>query len=283
MEYLSLKNGVKMPLVGYGVADIRDEARCGALLAEALAAGYRMIDTAAAYENEKAVGNVVKKSGIPREELFLTTKIWIQDYGYEKAKRAFQKSLERLGTDYIDLYLIHQPIGDIHETWRAVEEMYRKGYARAVGVSNFEMGKVAEVSVFHSQMPYVNQIEMNLLCQQKELLQYLKENGIAAEAWGVFARGTMGILEEPVIRKLGRKHKKTPAQIILRWMTQREVPVLIQSENGVHMRENLDIFDFRLEEEELEQIAELDLERSVYLNYSLPETVARLGTARFNT
>lgn len=283
MEYLSLRNEVKMPMIGYGVADVKDRQKCETLLAGAFEIGYRMVDTAAAYENEETVGTAVKKSGIPRNELFLTTKIWIQDYGYEETKKAFQRSRDRLGMDYVDLYLIHQPIGDIHGTWRAVEEIYEKGYARAVGVSNFGIGRVAELSVFHRIAPHVNQMEMNLLCQQKEMLRYLKESRIGAEAWGAFAKGSLGILQEPVIKKIGKHHGKTPAQVILRWMTQKGVSVLVQSENETHMKENLEIFDFRLEKEELEQIAKLDLGRSVFLNYSLPETIAQLGTTRFHT
>lgn len=282
MEYLSLRNGVKMPVIGFGTADMKDKRNCEESVLKAIHTGYRMIDTAAAYENEDAVGQAVKRSGIPREKLFLTTKIWIQDYGYEKAVKAFYRSMDRLGTDYVDLYLIHQPIGDIHGTWRAVEEMYKKGYVKAVGVSNFEMGSVAELDAFHHELPHVDQVEMSVFCQQKELVEYLMLNGVKPEAWGIFARGEFGILEDPVIKKISLEHGKTAAQVVLRWLIQRGIPVLVQPKDEAQMTEDLDIFDFSLGKREMDRIAELDTGKSVFVNYHLPETIIRFANTRFD-
>ena len=281
MECVRLNNGVQMPLLGFGTAGMNEES-CETWVSMALNSGYRMIDTAAAYMNEAAVGRAIRKSGVSREELFITTKLWIQDSGYENTKKAFQRSLERLGLEKIDLYMIHQPIGDIHGSWRALEELYQKGKIRALGVSNFEMDRLADLMLFQEILPAVNQLEVNLFCQQHDNQMWMQQQTIQTEAWGIFAQGKEKFLDQPVLTELALKYKKTAAQIMLRWLLQRKIPVVFHTRDKIHLEENLQIFDFSLTQKEMDAIRKLDMGRSIFVNYHLPETVVRLGKAKFD-
>lgn len=281
MDTVMLNNGVRMPRIGFGTADM-DGDSCEKWVSIALGNGYRMIDTAAAYQNEEAVGRAIQKSGIPRNELFISTKLWIQDSGYEKTKRAFQRSTDRLGTDRIDLYLIHQPVGDIHGSWRALEELYEAGKVRAIGVSNFETDRLADLMLFHKIQPTVNQTEVNVFCQQKYEQEWMQEHKIQMSAWGVFTKGKENFMKEPAFKVPAEKYGKTPAQIMLRWILQRGLSVVIQTKNQKHMKENLEIFDFSLTERETDEIRKLDLGRSIFVNYHLPETIIQLGKTTFD-
>jgi len=218
MKNVILNNGVEMPIIGFGVYQIEDAAQCEQAVYDALMAGYRLIDTAAAYKNEEAVGNAIKRSGIPREELFITTKLWIQDAGFESTKNAFAKSLERLQLDYLDLYLIHQPIGDVYGSWRAMEELYQQGQARAIGVSNFYPDRLIDLIAHHDVVPAVNQVETNPFCQQQESARLMQENQVQVESWAPFAEGRKNLFQNNVLASLGEKHDKSIAQIVLRWL-----------------------------------------------------------------
>src|SRR5881394_1738749 len=226
MQTVKLNNGIDMPLLGFGVFQMTDLAECERSVADAIELGYRLIDTAASYENEEAVGKAIKSSGVPRDELFITTKLWIADTGYEATKRAFQRSLSRLQLDYLDLYLIHQPYGDVFGSWRAMEELNREGLIKAIGVSNFHPDRVMDFIVHHEVVPAVNQIETHPFHQQMETQKFLKENNIQIESWGPFAEGKNNIFHNEVLVSVGEKHGKTVAQVILRWLTQRSIVVI---------------------------------------------------------
>ena len=226
MKYVTLRNGVQMPQEGFGVFQIPDPAQCEQTVTEALQAGYRLIDTAAAYGNEEAVGRAVKKSGVPREELFLTTKLWIQDAGYENAKKAFQTSLDKLGLEYLDLYLIHQPMNDYYGSWRAMEELYEAGRVRAIGVCNFYPERLADLCLNARIAPMVDQVECHPFFQQRDAMETMKEFGVQIEAWGPLAEGQQGIFHDPVLTAIGQKYGKTVAQVVLRWNVQRGVVII---------------------------------------------------------
>ena len=242
MKSIRLNNGVEMPLLGFGVYQITDEAVCEQAVFDAIQTGYRLIDTASAYMNEAAVGRAIRKSGVPRESLFITTKLWIQDAGYEPTKKAFQKSLDRLGLDYLDLYLIHQPCGDVYGSWRAMEELYEAGKIRAIGISNFQPDRVTDLICNNKIIPVVNQIETHPFCQQTETQQFLKANQIQIESWGPFAEGKNNIFGNEVLTAIAGKHQKTVAQVILRWLLQREVVAIPKSVRKARIEENFDIF-----------------------------------------
>lgn len=264
MEYITLNNGIKMPAVGFGVYRITNQEECEELVYQAIKSGYRLIDTASAYENEEAVGRAIKRSGIRREELFITTKLWITDTNYDKAKKAFERSLNRLGLDYIDLYLIHQPYNDYYGAWRALEELYQEGKVKAIGIDNFRQERLADFISFNKIKPAVNLIEANVFYQREEDLIYMKSKGIQMEAWSPFAAGRAKVFENELLIELGQKYNKSIAQIILRWLYQRKIVSLSKTSNPKRMRENLDIFDFKISEEDMQLITKLDTKRSCF-------------------
>ena len=281
METKILNNGVEMPVLGFGVYQV-DEAICERCVSEALAAGYRSIDTAAAYMNERAVGRAVRRSGIPRGELFITTKLWVQDAGYESAKRAFAASLERLQLDYLDLYLIHQPFGDVYGAWRAMEELYREGKVRAIGVSNFQPDRLVDLILHNEVGPAVNQVETHPFCQQAEEAGIMARYGVQAEAWAPFAEGRNNLFGNEVLTDLAAKHRKSVAQVVLRWLIQRGIVVIPKSVHKERMAENIDVFDFTLPPEDMARIAALDMKQSCFLSHRDPQTVEWLGTMKYD-
>ena len=270
MEYATLNNGLKMPLEGFGVFQVPDPAQCEQAVLDAIASGYRLIDTAAAYMNEAAVGAAIKKCGVPREELFITTKLWVQDAGYEEAKKAIETSLKNLELDYLDLYLIHQPMGDYIGAYRAMEEAYREGKLKAIGVCNFYPARLADLCETVEVKPAVNQVELHPFFQQENALALMKEYGVHPEAWGPFAEGNHGIFTHPVLTKIGEKYGKSAAQVALRWNIQRGVTVIPKSVHKNRMEQNMDIWDFRLDEEDMAEIAKLDLGYSEIVNHDDP-------------
>ncbi|MEH1943071.1 MAG: aldo/keto reductase [Nostoc sp.] len=282
MQKLVLNNGVEMPILGFGVYQVTDLEECERSVYEAIRAGYRLIDTAAAYQNEGAVGKAIEKSGVPREDIFVTTKLWIQDAGYESAKKAFGKSLKRLQLDYLDLYLIHQPYGDVYGSWRAMEELYREGKIRAIGVSNFQPDRLMDLIVHNEVVPAVNQIEIHPFNQQIETQKFLQENNVQIESWGPFAEGKNNIFENELLLSIARKYKKTVAQVILRWLTQRGVVVIPKSVRKERIVENFNIFDFELNSEDMDAIIALDTKVSSFFDHRNPEMVKRLGTVKLD-
>lgn len=270
MEYAVLNNGIKMPMEGFGVFQVPDPAQCEQAVLDAIASGYRLIDTAAAYMNEKAVGEAVKKCGVPREELFITTKLWVQDASYEGAKKAIQTSLDNLGLDYLDLYLIHQPMGDYIGAYRAMEEAYKEGKLRAIGVCNFYPARLADFCETVEVKPAVNQVELHPFFQQENALELMKEYGVVPEAWGPFAEGNHGIFTHPVLTKIGEKYGRSAAQVALRWNVQRGVVVIPKSVHKDRMEQNMNIWDFQLSEEDMAEIAKLDLGHSEIVNHDDP-------------
>ena len=276
MEYVSLNNGVKMPKEGFGVFQVADPAQCEQAVLDALNTGYRLIDTAAAYGNEEAVGAAIKKWGKPREEVFLTTKLWVQDASYEGAKKALQTSLDKLGTDYLDLYLIHQPMGDYMSAYKAMEEAYKAGTIRAIGVCNCYPHVLCDICETAEVIPAVNQIELHPFFQQEDALKLMKDYGVVPEAWGPFAEGQHGIFTHPVLTEIGGKYGKSAAQTALRWNIQRGVVVIPKSVNKDRMEQNMDIWDFTLDEEDMKKIAALDLGHSEIVNHYDPAFVKLL-------
>lgn len=272
MEYVTLNNGVKMPKLGYGVYQTppEDTERC---VAKAIEVGYRSIDTAQAYGNEEGVGNAIAKCGLPREELFITTKIWISNAGYEKARASIDESLSKLKTDYIDLLLIHQPFGDYYGSYRAMEEAYRAGKVRAIGASNFYPDRYLDLTHFAQIKPAVNQVETHLFQQQKIAKQYLKKHGTQIMSWGPFAEGRNDYFNTPALKEIGQAHDKTPAQVALRFLVQSDVVIIPKSVHENRMRENFDIFDFTLTPEEMARLEALDGGKSLFFSHYDPETV----------
>jgi diketogulonate reductase-like aldo/keto reductase len=282
MQKVVLNNGVEMPILGFGVFQIADLEECERSVYEAIRAGYRLIDTAAAYQNEEAVGTAIQKSGVPREEIFVTTKLWIQDAGYESTKKAFERSLKRLQLDYLDLYLIHQPYGDVYGSWRAMEELYREGKIRAIGVSNFQPDRLMDLIVYNEVVPAINQIETHPFNQQLETQKFLQENKIQIESWGPFAEGKNNIFENELLLSMAEKYKKTVAQVILRWLTQREVVVIPKSVRKERIVENFSIFDFELSPEDMDAIGTLDRKVSSFFDHRDPEMVKQLSTVKLD-
>ena len=283
MKYVILNNSVEMPILGFGVFQIADPAECERSVRDAIDVGYRLIDTAASYGNEESVGNAIKTSGVQRKELFVTTKLWIADTGYEKTKAAFERSLKRLQLDYLDLYLIHQPYGDVYGAWRAMEELYREGRTRAIGVSNFHPDRVMDFIVHHEIVPAVNQIETHPFHQQVETQTFLKENNIQIESWGPFAEGKNNIFHNTSLVSIAEKHSKTVAQVILRWLTQRDIVVIPKSVRKERMAENFNIFDFYLDASDMELIAKLETGESLFFDHRDPAMVKFLSEAKRNT
>jgi len=281
MQKITLNNGIQMPILGFGVFQIPDPAECEQSVYEAIQAGYRLIDTAAAYMNEEAVGKAIKRSGVPREELFITTKLWIQDAGYENAKKAFDKSLKKLQLDYLDLYLIHQPFGDIYGSWRAMEELYGEGRIKAIGVSNFYPDRIMDLIVHNKIVPANNQIETHPFQQQIETQRFLKEQGVQIESWGPFAEGKNDLFQNKLLKSIGEKYNKSIAQVVLRWLIQRNIVVIPKSVRKERIVENFNVIDFELTTEDMETIATLDTGASLFLDHRNPETVKWLGNAKF--
>lgn len=280
MEHRILNNGVEMPVLGFGVYQV-EETVCEQCVCDAIAAGYRSIDTASAYLNERAVGRAIRRSGVPREELFITTKLWVQDAGYESTKRAFAKSLERLQLDYLDLYLIHQPFGDVYGSWRAMEELYREGAVRAIGVSNFQPDRLVDLILHNEVVPAVNQVETHPFCQQTEAAAVMASEGVQIESWAPFAEGRNNLFGNGTLVSLVAKYRKSVAQVVLRWLIQRGVVVIPKSVRPERMAENIDVFDFHLAPEDMDLIAMLDTRRSCFLSHRDPETVKWLGTMKY--
>ncbi|RLQ94527.1 aldo/keto reductase [Falsibacillus albus] len=282
MQKVILNNGVEMPILGFGVYQIQDEKECEQAVYEAIKAGYRLIDTAASYLNEEAVGKAIKRIGVPREELFITTKLWVQDTGYEPTKKAFEKSLERLQLDYLDLYLIHQPFGDVYGSWHAMEELYREGKVRAIGVSNFYPDRLTDLIIHNDVVPAVNQVETHPFNQQIESAKLMKENNVQIESWGPFAEGKNNMFQNEILASIAEEHNKSVAQVVLRWLTQRGVVAIPKSVHKERIIENFNIFDFELREEEMERIAALDTKQSLFFSHQDPEMVKWIGTRKLN-
>lgn len=280
MQTVTLNNGVKMPIIGFGVYQVPDAEECENAVYEALMAGYRLIDTAAGYLNEEAVGRAVKRSGIPREELFITTKLWVQDAGYESAKLAFAKSLKKLQLDYLDLYLIHQPFGDYYGAWRAMEELYRDGKIKAIGVSNFLPDRLMDLIVHNEIVPAVNQIETHPFYHQIESAAFMIEQGVQHQSWAPFAEGLNNMFGNEVLTSIAKRYNKTVAQVVLRWLVQRGIVVIPKSVRKERIIENFDIFDFELHADDIEQISTLDTQKSLFLSYRDPEVAKMMGNWR---
>lgn len=274
---VTLNNDVAMPILGFGVFQMADPAECEQAVVDAIAAGYRLIDTAASYGNEEAVGRGIARAGVPREDLFITTKLWIQDAGEGKTRRAFERSLARLGLDYLDLYLIHQPYNDVHGAWRDMEALYREGATRAIGVSNFQPDRIMDLIVHNEVVPAVNQIEVHPFHQRVETQAFLHENGVQIEAWAPFAEGKHDLFTNPLLSEIAARHGKSVAQVVLRWLTERGVVAIPKSVRKERIEENLDIFDFELAPEEMETIATLDLQESSFFDHRDPAMVKFLG------
>lgn len=274
---VTLNNGVKMPQLGFGVFQMHDAAECERAVEDAISLGYRLIDTAASYGNEEEVGNAIKRSGVPREALFVTTKLWIQDAGEGRTRQAFERSLRRLQLDYLDLYLIHQPFGDVYGAWRDMEALYREGRIRAIGVSNFQPDRLMDLMVHNDLIPTVNQIETNPFNQQIETQKFLQANGVQMEAWAQFAEGRNNIFQNEVLLSLATKYQKSVAQIILRWLTQRGVVVIPKSVRKERIAENSNVFDVELSAGDIAAIETLDRKESSFFDHRDPAVVKRLG------
>lgn len=282
MEYVTLNNGVKMPTLGFGVFQIADPETCEQAVYDALMSGYRLIDTAAVYGNEKAVGRAVRRSGIPREELFITTKLWVQDAGYEKTKKAFEVSLSNLQLDYLDLYLIHRPFGDYYGAWRAMEELYEAGKIRAIGLSNFGSDRLVDLVMNNKVVPAVNQVECHPFFQQKAAFEFMKEYQIQPEAWAPFAEGQKNLFSNEVLSGIGAKYGKSAAQVVLRWNYQRGVVTIPKSVHKDRMEQNISIFDFALTEEEMEQIGTLDEGSTLFGSNEDPQYAKMINSVKLH-
>ncbi|MDP2337638.1 MAG: aldo/keto reductase [Bacteroidota bacterium] len=282
MKTVKLNNGVEMPILGFGVFQIADQNECENSVTDAIETGYRLIDTAASYMNETAVGNAIKKSGVARENLFITTKLWVQDTGYENTKIAFEKSLNKLQLEYLELYLIHQPYGDVHGSWRAMEELYKNGKVKAIGVSNFQPDRVMDIITFNEVVPAVNQIETHPFNQQIETQRFLSENKVQIESWGPFAEGKNNIFQNELLASIGKKYNRTIAQVILRWLTQRGVVAIPKSVKKERIKENFEIFDFDLIPGDLEAIETLDMKTSSFFDHRNPEIIKWMGSRKLD-
>jgi len=282
MQTARLNNGVEMPVLGFGVYQMTDAAQCRQAVRDALDVGYRLIDTAAAYQNEEAVGEAIRESSVAREDIFVTTKLWVQDVGYEQTLAAFERSLKRLGLDYLDLYLIHQPFGDVHGAWRAMQELCKAGRIRAIGVSNFAPDRLADLMAFNEVAPAVNQVETHVFCQQKEAAVYMQESGVQIESWGPFAEGRNDFFTNSVLAELARKHGRSVAQIALRWLIQRGVVVIPKSVRRERIEENFRLFDFVLSDEDMAAIGLLDKAESAFFSHRDPAMIKWLADRRYD-
>ncbi|GLT21479.1 2,5-diketo-D-gluconic acid reductase [Zoogloea oryzae] len=282
MQSVTLNNGVQMPILGYGVFQIADEAECERCVVDAVQAGYRLIDTAASYRNEEAVGRGLRRCGVPRDQLFVTTKLWVEDVGYARTQAAIDTSLRRLGLDYLDLYLIHQPYSDVHGAWRAMEEAYRAGKLRAIGLSNFEPDRLMDIQAFNAITPAVNQIEINPFHQHGESVDFMRSLGVQPEAWAPFAEGRNNLFQHPQLVAIAERHGKTVGQVVLRWLVQRGVVTLAKSVRRARMEENLAVFDFVLPDEDLRQIAGLETGVSSFFSHRDPAIVKWMSERRLD-
>ncbi|MBS0895449.1 aldo/keto reductase [Tatumella sp. JGM130] len=282
MDTVTLNNGITMPLTGFGVFQMTDAAECERAVLDAIETGYRLIDTAAAYCNETQVGNALKQSGIARDQLFVTTKLWLQDTHYQGAKAQFERSLNRLQLDYVDLYLIHQPYGDVHGAWRAMEELQQAGKIRAIGVSNFHPDRLADLTAFNQVTPAVNQVEVNPFNQQLHAVPWMKSRGIAPQAWAPFAEGRNGLFEHPQLTAIGKKYAKSTGQVILRWLYQRQIVSLAKTVRKTRMAENIDIFDFELSAGDIQQITAIDTATSAFFSHRDPARVEWLAARKLD-
>lgn len=282
MQTVTLNNGVEIPILGFGVFQIADPAECERCVVDAIQTGFRHIDTAASYQNEEAVGRGIQQSGVAREKLFITTKLWIQRNGYEGTLKAFERSLKRLQLDYVDLYLIHQPFGDVYGEWRAMEELYRQGKIRAIGVSNFHPDRIMDLIVHNEITPAVNQIEVNPFQQQIDTQKFLQDNGIQVEAWAPFAEGRNNIFQNEVLHSIAAQHHKSVAQVILRWLVQRGIIALAKTTRKERMLENISVFDFELSTEDMAAIATLDTKTSAFFDHRNPDMVKWLGERKLD-
>lgn len=286
MHTVKLNNGIEMPILGFGAFQLTDPEKCEESVCTALKAGYRLIDTAAAYGNEEAVGRGIKRSGVPREELFVTTKLWIQDYGDTQSEAAFERSLRRLDLEYVDLYLMHQPFGDVYGAWRSMERIYKAGKARAIGVSNFYPDRLLDLMLHNEVKPAVNQVECNPYCQQVANHAFMMEHDVQMEAWSPLATGLNGIFHDKTLLSLSEKYGKSVAQIVLRWCVQRGIVTITKASSEDHIRQNLEALRFELSPEDMEMIGSMNTETSVYfgaMSHRDPKTVETLGTMRFHT
>lgn len=282
MISVTLNNGVEMPILGFGVYQVPDHSECEKSVLTAIETGYRLIDTASAYMNEEAVGKAVEKSGVARENLFITTKLWIQDQGYKKAKIAFEKSLKRLGMEYIDLYLIHQPFGDVYGSWKAMEELYKEGKIRAIGASNFKPDRLMDLMLHNDIVPAINQVETHPFFQQIETQQFLQDNNVQLESWGPFAEGRNDLFKNSLLMEIGRRYDKSVAQIVLRWLIQRGIVAIPKSVKKERIVENFNVFNFELSSEDMNKIKTLDNGASAFFDHRDPAIVKLLGTTKFD-
>lgn len=282
MQYRTLSNGVELPMIGYGTFQIKDAAQCENCVSEALETGYRLFDTAASYENEAAIGMALRSSGLPREELFITTKLWVQDAGYDGTLRAFDASLKRLGLDILDLYLIHQPFGDYYGAWRAMERLYHEGAVRAIGVSNFTPERLVDLCMNQEIRPMVNQIEIHPFFQQNTTLRVMEDYGVVPQAWGPFSEAQKDIFNHKMLAKIAGRHSKTTAQVILRWHIQRNIPTVPKTVHKERMIENLDVFDFELSEKEMESITSMDIGHSEIIDHHSFCTARQLNSVKIH-
>ena len=282
MQSRTLYNGVELPMIGYGTFQIRDSGECEQCVADALAAGYRLFDTAASYENEAAVGAALRSSGLPREEWLVTTKLWVQDAGYDETLRAFDRSREALGVEHIDLYLIHQPFGDYYGAWRAMERLYREGAVRAIGVSNFTPERLMDLCMNQEIKPMVNQIEIHPFYQQREALRVMEDYGVVPQAWGPFSEAQKDIFNHKTLAGIAGRHGKTTAQVILRWHLQRGIPTIPKTVHRERMEENLDVFDFALTDKEMEHIAAMDIGHSEIIDHRCFCTARQLNSVKIH-
>ena len=282
MQYRTLSNGVELPMIGYGTFQIKDAAQCENCVSEALETGYRLFDTAASYENEAAIGMALRSSGLPREELFITPKLWVQDAGYDGTLRAFDASLKRLGLDILDLYLIHQPFGDYYGAWRAMERLYHEGAVRAIGVSNFTPERLVDLCMNQEIKPMVNQIEIHPFFQQNTTLRVMEDYGVLPQAWGPFSEAQKDIFNHKMLAKIAGRHSKTTAQVILRWHIQRNIPTVPKTVHKERMIENLDVFDFELSEKEMESITSMDIGHSEIIDHHSFCTARQLNSVKIH-
>jgi diketogulonate reductase-like aldo/keto reductase len=277
MRKVKLNNGVEMPILGFGVFQVKDLQECERSVVDAISTGYRLIDTAASYENEEAAGKAIKRSGVARQDLFITTKVWIQSNAYEGTKKAFENSLKRLQLHYLDLYLIHQPFGDVYGEWKAMQELYKQGRVRAIGVCNFQPDRLIDLIIHNDIVPAVNQIETHPFHQQNETQKFLQENNVQIESWGPFAEGKNNIFHNELLSSVGKKYNKTIAQVILRWLTQRGIVAIPKSVRKERMEENFNSLDFELSAEDMETIKTLDTKASLFFDHRDPAMVKWLG------
>jgi diketogulonate reductase-like aldo/keto reductase len=283
MQKITLNNGLEMPILGFGVFQIPDSEECERSVYEAIQTGYRLIDTAASYTNEEAVGKAIKRSGVAREELFITTKVWIQSNGMESTKKSFESSLKKLQLDYLDLYLMHQPFGDVYGTWRAMQDLYKEGRVRAIGVSNFHPDRLIDLIVHNDVIPAINQIETHPFHQQIETQQFLQANNVQIQSWGPFAEGKNNLFKNELLTSIAKKYNKSVAQVVLRWLIQRGVVAIPKSVRKERMEENFNVLDFQLSAEDMKAIATLDAKTSLFFDHRDPAMVKWLGEYRIDS